>query len=460
MQTGRRGFLGGVGATLIASRPVQADVVDSVVRAANASVHIAPAAYDPTEVWAYDGSIPGPGLRVKQGTRIRRRFENRLDVPSSIHWHGIRIENRMDGVAGLTQAPVPPGGDFDYDFVVPDAGTYWYHPHASTLEQLGRGLSAPLIVEEADGGPDIDADEVLVINDWRLDQDARILDDFGNLRDASHAGRIGNYVTVNGSGEYTFGVARGDRLRLRLINACTGRILTVGAQGLDGWVVALDGMPLDSPEPLDRIVLAPAQRADLLVDVTAAAGEDAFLISFERSGGYALAVMPVAAGTRAARPDPAPPLSPNDILPLGDLADALLAPMRITGGAMGGMAAAEVPGEGRLSPRALADRGLVWALNDVAGMPEQPLARVARGAKVRIPLANETSWPHGMHLHGHHFREVLPTGYGPWRDTIMLQPQSMTEIAFVADNPGKWMFHCHMLAHQASGMMTWIEVTA
>ena len=127
-----------------------------------------PDTYPETEIWGYDGLVPAPEIRVAQGDRVRRRFRNEVPDPSSVHWHGIRIDNAMDGVSGLTQKAVAPGETFDYDFVVPDAGTYWYHAHNRSYEQVARGLRGALIVEEVDG-PDIDREEVIVLEDWLLD---------------------------------------------------------------------------------------------------------------------------------------------------------------------------------------------------------------------------------------------------------------------------------------------------
>ena len=118
------------------------------LRATPGSARLAPPDYPETPIWGYDGRVPGPVLRMAQGERLIRRFVNELPQPSTIHWHGIRIANPMDGVPDLTQAPVPPGGDFLYDFVAPDAGTWWYHPHHRSWEQVARGLYGALIVEE------------------------------------------------------------------------------------------------------------------------------------------------------------------------------------------------------------------------------------------------------------------------------------------------------------------------
>ena len=188
--------------------------------------------YPATPIWGYEGRVPGPVIRVRQGERVRRRFVNELPQASTVHWHGIRIENVMDGVPELTQAAVPPGGSFLYDFVAPDAGTYWYHSHNRTWEQLARGLYGALIVEDADGGPEVDRDELLLIDDWRLTPEAQIDQRFGAMGDRSHGGRLGNWVTINGVSDWRREVRRHERLRLRLANAANARILVLELHGL------------------------------------------------------------------------------------------------------------------------------------------------------------------------------------------------------------------------------------
>ncbi len=165
----RRGFCAG-GVAAVSVRPTWAATPDDLT-ARKARVQLAPDGYPMTDVWSYDGTLPGRTIRVGQGERVTRRLVNDLDVPTSIHWHGIRIDNAMDGVAGLTQDAVPPGHTFDYDFVALDAGTYWYHAHTNSMEQVARGLSGPLIVEEAQA-PEVDADEVLMLDDWLIAPDS------------------------------------------------------------------------------------------------------------------------------------------------------------------------------------------------------------------------------------------------------------------------------------------------
>ena len=410
-----------------------------------------------TVVWGYDGTVPGPEIRLRQGRRVRRRLVNALPQPTSVHWHGIRIDNAMDGVAGLTQPAVGPGEDFLYDFVAPDAGTWWYHPHNRTFEQMARGLYGPLIVDEAEP-PDVDEDVTLMIDDWRLDAEARIDGGFERIFDLAHGGRIGNWITVNGEGAWVRKAAARARIRLRLINAANARIFDLEARGLNGWVVALDGMPLETPTPLERFQIAPAQRADLIVDLEAEPGGEALLISHERDGGYAIAAWEIGAERRRAALAPPAPLPPNPVPDAGSLAEARVLSLTMEGGAMGGLPGAVLDGEMQ-SPRELAAAGMVWAFNGQAGMTAAPMAEVALGESIAIRMENRSAWPHAMHLHGHHFRKIGPDGSaGPLRDTLLMAPRETATILFIADNPGDWLLHCHMLEHAASGMMTWLKV--
>jgi len=429
-----------------------------ILHAREGTARLAPTEYPETQIWGYDGTVPGPVLRARQGTRLTRRFRNGLPQASSVHWHGIRIENAMDGVAGMTQAAVAPGDDFLYDFALPDAGTYWYHPHHRTYEQMARGLYGALIVEEAEDAPEVDREEVMLIDDWRLDENAQIAEGFGNLHDWAHGGRLGNWATVNGDCAWTREVAHNTRLRLRLVNTANARVFQLEARGLDGWVVALDGMPLETPQPLEQLVLAPAQRADLIVDVVAPEGEEALLVSGEGDASYVLAAYQVTGSLRAERlTDPAP-LPPNPVPALGELAQARRAELLMEGGAMGGLRSAMMGGR-MMGMREMAAEGKVWAFNGMADMGETPLIDARVGETVRIAMTNDTAWSHGMHLHGHHFRQIRPDGtVGPLRDTLLMTRGETVEIAFVADNPGDWLLHCHMLEHSAAGMMTWLRV--
>ncbi|SFS22345.1 multicopper oxidase family protein [Yoonia litorea] len=436
-----------------------ADENADLLSAQEVSVQLLPDGYGTTNLWGYNGSAPGAEIRVTKGGRVTRTLRNGLSQPTSVHWHGIRIANAMDGVSGLTQDAVQPGDAFTYDFVAPDAGTYWYHAHNMSTQQVGMGLYGPLIVEEA-VLPDIDREEVLVLDDWLINPDTAQLDpDFAAPHALSHAGRIGNYITTNGIANLTLPARKNERLRLRLINASNARIFPLELQGLDGWIVAMDGMPLAEPQKVAQaIVLGPAQRVDLIVDVTADVGDLAHLVYLERRDAFSQVAFAVSdEGASTTRPAPAA-LPPNHIAPV-NLGEATALTLNMEGGAMGGLRAATLGGVQK-SMREIVDAGRFWAFNGaVDGMEGPPLARLSLGETVRLTIRNDTAFPHAMHLHGMHFHEIGDDGsLGPLRDTTLLERSTTREIAFVADNPGEWLLHCHMLSHAASGMTTRIVV--
>ncbi|MDE2914222.1 MAG: multicopper oxidase family protein [Paracoccaceae bacterium] len=387
-----------------------------------------------THMFGFNGSSPGPEIRARQGDRVSVDFVNGLDRDSAIHWHGIHVDNDMDGVPGLTQPLVRPGETFHYSVNVAHAGTYWYHAHHRSWEQVAMGLYGPLIVEEQDP-PTVDRDITVLLDDWRLEETGELHDSFGNAHDITHAGRMGNFARALFSSNH---VRRGDRVRLRLINAATAREFPVTIGGLVGQVVAYDGMPLPEPAPFREILLAPAQRTDVIADVTGPVTFDLRL----RQGSYELGTLSVEGTNPSPTHAPIMPLpSPGIPEPDGNRATRLTLVMQ--GGAMGGRHGGQD----------------VWAFNDRSGLPERPWRQFDRGETAQITLRNDTAFPHGIHLHGHHFREIGDDGvHGAHRDTTLVDPGSSRDILCVFHNPGRWLLHCHTLAHQAFGMKTWVEV--
>jgi FtsP/CotA-like multicopper oxidase with cupredoxin domain len=195
------------------------------------------------------------------------------------------------------------------------------------------------------------------------------------------------------------------------------------------------------------------------VDVTADEGETAHLAHLANDGKWWSQVAWTVDGAVASNPRPAPgPLPPNPRQDVPGVTEARTVTMRMEGGAMGRMQAATYQRR-RLSFRELAEQGQFWAFNGTVGRTETPLLEADPGETIRVRVVNDTAFPHAMHLHGMHFREVLDAAaLGPLRDTLLVQRGETREIAFVADNPGDWLFHCHMLAHAAAGMTTWLKV--
>lgn len=457
----RRSLLFG-SASLAAAATLQHDLQaatsttrEFTLRAAPARFSLVGPPHPDTDVWAYGRTVPGPEIRVRQGERLRVVVDNRLPQETTIHWHGVRVPNAMDGVPHLTQKPIAPGEKFAYEFDVPDAGTYWYHPHHRSFEQVGRGLAGALIVEEIDPLP-VDRDLVWVLGDWRLARDASIVNDFGNLMEATMAGRIGNTVTINGRLPETIPVRAGERLRLRLINAAPARIFGLEFKDHRPVIVALDGQPVEPHEPPEgRVVLGPAMRVDLVLDMVWKPGTTATVVdTFYRDLTYRLVDFAYtdAPPLRERALDPPSRMHANT-MPEPDLHNAEKHVATLEGGMMSGRGMMGVGG-----------RGMGWSINGVAasGHDMAPLITLARGRSCILAIRNDTAWHHPVHLHGHSFRVIArngkPTRYREWLDTVLIPLREAADIAFVADNPGDWMFHCHILDHQHGGMMGVIRV--
>ena len=415
-----------------------------------------------TAVWQYNRQTPGPVIRIKQGETLQIPFTNNLVQPTSIHWHGLRISNRMDGVPGMTQSVIDPSAEFLYELTPPDAGTFWYHTHNRSWEQMARGLHGVLIVDEKEPIA-VDQDLVWVIDDWLIDRAGNIEESsLGALHDWAHGGRMGNLLTVNGKSQPEFPVFSGERIRLRLVNVANARTMTLRFTQVTPQAIAIDGQPIN-PMPLQNraLTLAPGQRIDLILDMILNPGQRTDMEFFSGDEGMVAASL-VYDPQKVVREEP---LDSNIRLPKNPLSTGLdrvnakQIDLSIEGGAMGRMREATFNGK-KLPIRELVKEKKIWALNGVAGLSEEPLFSVKQGKTVVIQMDNQNSWPHAMHIHGHHFVNLdKSNGFdSAWRDTILLNAGDKKRLGFVADNPGKWLIHCHMIEHQAGGMVTWFEV--
>ena len=443
------------------------------LRAAQGQVRLVPEPYNETDAWCYNDTVPGPEIRIRQGDRLRVAFANDLAEETTIHWHGVRVPNAMDGVPHLTQKPVSPGTDFVYEFDAIDAGTYWYHPHQRGFEQVGRGLYGSLIIEE-ENPIQVDRDVTWVLDDWRLMKSAEISDDFANRHDMSHSGRVGNTVTINGRVPEIFSVGMGERIRLRLINAANARIFELDFDKHQPVVIALDGQPVAPHTPENgRIVLGPAMRVDLILDAHHDPGTKSTITDvFYKDLEYRLIDIQYAdIPLRKQVPDWPMELAPN-ALPEPDVSQATRHEIQFTGGMMGGMVMQQMGIEpkndtvgGMGSMMSMMHSKNIWFINGVAaeGHVMEPMLTLQLNRHYVIEMTNATGWHHPIHLHGHSFRVLSrngkPTRYREWQDTVLMAPRERVEIALVADNPGDWMFHCHILEHMAGGMMGVIRVS-
>lgn len=400
----------------------------------------------PLKVWAYNGQVPGPVLRARVGERLRVRFTNRLPQDTTVHWHGVRVPNPMDGAPGVTQPPVRPGQSFVYEFVLKDAGTFWFHPHLRSSEQVERGLFGVLVVEDRKPAT-YTRDLVWVLDDWRLGTDGQIDPRFNTRGDLMHDGRWGNVVTVNGRIDERLELRPGERVRLRLLNTANGRVFAPEFSLVDAKVIAVDGMYTPRPLSPDGFELSPGNRLDLDISVPldAAGRVTQVMDRFTRRP------FPIASITIAGDPVSVPPFaSPaRSHVPAWQTADAVPPTHTFALNAQRG-----------------GPYGIAWTLNGEAyeDHAEHRGLRLPLGRFARLRFTNESYRLHPMHVHGMFFRVLsrngVPASEPFWRDTALVHPRETIDIGLVPLDPGRWMLHCHVLEHAEAGMMTTLEVSS
>ncbi|OZM76554.1 multicopper oxidase family protein [Pseudonocardia sp. MH-G8] len=450
------------------------------------------------QTWAYDGRVPGPVLRCSAGDQLEVEVINRLPEPTTVHWHGLRIRNDMDGVPNLTQSAIAEDESMRYSFIAPDPGTYWFHPHVGL--QRERGLYAPLIIDDPHDAGDYDVEFIVVVDDW-IDgagpapdqvlsalraggvearfqtpvQVGRIADRSGTwqyhvpealanpppgIAAVSAASRLAGSVEfpfylLNGrlpTAPETFRARPGQRARIRLINAAGATVFRVALGGHRMTVTHTDGFPVE-PVTVDTLQIGSGERYDVLVTL----GDGAFpLVAVaEGKGAQAMGVVRTAGG-----PVPPPTVAPRE------LAGRLLALADLK-------AAPEVRGDDRapdVTHRLYLTGDMSrfeWRINAETynhGRPFDGITPMAlrEGQCVRLELINQTPMYHPMHPHGHTvaLRGIGSTSgagdtnlpAGTRKDTIMVAPGERLLADFTADNPGQWLVHCHAAYHMAAGM--------
>jgi len=395
------------------------------------------------KVWAYNGQVPGPTLRVRLGDTVRVRFTNRLPQETTIHWHGVRVPNAMDGVPHATQPPIRPGASSTYEFTPKDAGTFWFHPHVRSSEQIERGLYGLLIVDDR-APPPYTRDVAWILDDWLLGADRQIVPHFNTPHDLMHDGRWGNAITVNGRTDTALKVAAGERVRLRLLNASNGRIYVPDLGGLDAKIIAVDGLYTRAPLPLARFELAPGNRLDLDLAIT--------------GGGRSLVVT-----------DHFIPQRPNRLAEIeidGTAATPSFAsPAKAHVPAWSSALSMPLTHEFRLDARRGGALGIEWTIDDQAFAGHEhahPSLVLARGRWSRLRFVNASARLHPIHLHGMFFKLLARDGIAVdepfFRDTVLIHGRETIDIGLVPLDAGDWMMHCHILEHAEAGMMTMLAV--
>lgn len=453
----------------------------------------------PYVAYGFNGQYPGPLLRVPQGAEIVVEYTNALDQPSTVHWHGVRLDNANDGVPELTQPAVPPGGRFTYRLRFPDAGVYWYHPHVREDAQQDLGLYGNILVRSPrpDWWPAAHREEALLLDDILATADGPV----PHGREApTHAlmGRFGNVLLVNGEPDWSLKVKRGEVVRLLLTNASNARTfnLSFGA-GTRMKVVGADVGRLAREAWVESVVLAPAER--WVVQVRFDRAGDVALVNRVQGLDHlygrffyesdTLGVVHVEDARAAAGPGASFDLVHSPPEAVAEIAEALRRP--------------------REKPRALVltmeDRGLPYLTRQLmqldstyftpvewsGTMPSMNWAATAdqvrwvvldpatgkrnlaiddwhfaRGAMVPLTIVNERRSMHAMqhpvHLHGQRFLVLAvngrPTTHRAWKDTVLVPVGTTVELLVEMSNPGRWMLHCHIAEHMEADMMMHLVV--
>ncbi|MFD9724345.1 multicopper oxidase family protein [Streptomyces sp. NPDC059072] len=436
--------------------------------------------------WAYGDKVPGPEVRATAGGTLSLTLANNLPEATSLHCHGLAMRNDMDGVPGVTQRDIAPGGSFTYRFAVPTPGTYLFHPHTGV--QQDRGLYAPLIVEDPAEPLSYDKEWVVVLDDWLDGVDGSTPDAvLAELRGASgqsgggHTGHgttptapppprpsaggsgtgpsrvrllgesdvlgkdVGNveypYYLINGrtaDDPSVFTARPGDRIRLRIVNAGGDTPFRIALGGHELTVTHTDGYPVE-PAKTGCLLLGMGERYDVLV--TAQDGVFPLTALAEGKGASASALAVLRTGTGTA---PTAATRPTELTTAPLMADGL-------------RAAESVALPARTPDRTLSLRltGTMtrfnWAFDGAPFTPDQRHP-VKAGERVRLEFRNQTPMWHPVHLHGHTF--ALGGGAGARKDTTIILSGGRLTVDFDADNPGLWMLHCHNVYHSESGMMT------
>ncbi len=413
----------------------------------------------------YADNVPGPLIRANVGDELEVVVNNKLQTPTSTHWHGIALQNNMDGAEPATPN-IPVGQSFTYKFSVPDAGTYWAHPHVGL--DLDTGLYLPVIVDDPKAKADYDAEWIIMLDDWtdgvgRSPQ--QIFDDLkkngmGAMGGQGATGGMGQsgaggsnllggdpgdvtypYYVINGripEAPTTFRAKPGQRIRLRIINAGADTAFRIALGGHKLKVTHTDGFPV-VPTDVDALLIGMGERYDAIV--TAGDGVFPLVALAEGKGAAARALLATGVGT-------APPMG--------------FQPPELNG-KVGTVELFAAPEESRLNwtsadtemvaDLTAADTGYQWGINGF--YPDNKPFTVFQGQQAALTFSNKSRMWHPMHLHGHTFAVINPDGtQGARKDTVIVIPNQSVKIAILADNPGYWPMHCHNAYHAEAGMFT------
>lgn len=404
-----------------------------------------------TTAWAFGGTVPGPLIEAKVGDRVIVHFKNNLPEPTTIHWHGLRVPNDMDGHT-LMMNPVPAGGSFDYRFQVQDAGTFWYHPHVRSDEQVEKGLYGALVVRAA-MEPALTSERVAMLDDVYLDEGGAPMP--AGAASELMIGRQGNLLLVNGVPRPTLSLRAGERHRLRLINAANARYYRLALPGHRLTLLGSDGGFLTAPVELDELLLVPGERADVVISGSAAPGAALDLVTLPYERGHQTGALPQANVLRvqySADAATAPPALPATLATIAALpAPARTRTLTLSEKMMGGGHSGH---GGQARP--------TFTINGQVFPNVTPLA--ARLDETEVwEVRSDEAIDHPFHLHGFSF-QVLSRGgraepFKAWKDTVNIKGNETLRLAVrFSGYAGKWLYHCHILEHAENGMMGELDI--
>ena len=438
-----------------------------------------------------DGTV---GIRTEVGKRFRVRVENRIDEPSLIHWHGLTPPWQQDGVPGISGPPIPPGGSADYDFPLRFGGTYWMHSHWGFQEQLM--MDAPLIIRDQRDRPD-QQEVIVMLADFSFTPPEQI---FAQLKKGDSMPSMAGGSPPTPAADGMKGMGQGGGMMAPKSGAKSGSM----SGPMPGMAMGADAKPDLNDVKYDAFLANDRTLADpevvkvepggrVLLRIINSASMSAFHLDLGQLDGELIAVDGFRTAPVKARRFPIAVAQRLDIrltIPRGSAAYPVLAVLegenKQTGIVLvaGGAPIARIPNEASMASSALtldlesrlralsplkprkADRvhiinltgemtGYRWSLNNVAWNKDTPPLPLAKGERVELVLVNKTMMPHPMHLHGHEFQVVEIDGKrfpGAVRDTVLVPPGRRVVVAFDANNPGHWAFHCHLLYHLEAGM--------
>ena len=455
-----------------AARATTGQVVRRSLRAAPATVDLGGTT---VQTWAFDGTVPGQEIRGNVGDELRVTLTNDLPQDTSIHWHGLALRNDMDGVPGLTQDPIRPGSTFEYAFLLPHPGTFFFHPHVGV--QIDKGLQAPLVIEDPTEPGSYDEEVVLVLDDWTdglgdspedllegfrrtgMDMGGMAMGemDMGDMGGMSGDGMVADPAqplgqdtgdvaypahVINGrlpAAPFTVASAPGRRIRFRMVNSGGDTPYRFAIGGHRLTVTHADGFPV-RPVDVDTLLIGMGERYDVVVT----AGDGAFPIVSVPEGKddpAGFAVLRTASGS----------VPPPDVRP-AELGGRLLSYAELSPTEDAALPVREPDRQFDLL-LTLGDGGRQWLINGKAYGDHEPMG-IEAGERVRLVMSNQSMMFHPMHLHGHTFAVADRTGRGLRKDTINVLPRQELAVDFEADNPGQWLVHCHNIYHGELGMMT------